>query len=130
MNTNKINKILGLFDKYHVLFLLVKAGGDMLENDIVMIASPSDVIGESDNEVLYLELGVDTRVSFSESGLNGAIIKDNGNLEMEDVEHDNYEFKFQELKFESINLVNEDIWVTLHFNFFTDKLPDMEQKIF
>jgi hypothetical protein len=106
MNTNKIKKILGLFDKYEVLLV---TANDMLENDIVMIASPSDVIGESDNDVLYLELIGDYSITFSESGLNGASTNDNGNLEMEDTEGDNYEFKFQELKFKSINLVNEDI---------------------
>jgi len=106
MNTNKIKKILSLFNRNHVL--LVKSNA-MLGNDIVMIASPTDVIGEPDNEVLYLEVDGDYSVHFSESGLNSAIINDNGNLEMKDTEGDNTEFKFQELKFKSINLVNEDI---------------------
>ena len=110
MNTNKIKKILSLFNRNHVL--LVKSNamlGTMLGNDIVMIASPTDVIGEPDNEVLYLEVDGDYSVHFSESGLNSAIINDNGNLEMKDTEGDNTEFKFQAVKFKSINLVNEDI---------------------
>ena len=45
MNTNKI---LGLFDKYRVV--IVKVNG-VEKDELVTIASPSDVIGESDNEV-------------------------------------------------------------------------------
>ena len=48
MNTNKI---LGLFDKYRVV--IVKING-VVKDQLVNISSPSDVIGESDNEVLYL----------------------------------------------------------------------------
>jgi len=49
MNTNKI---LGLFDKYRAV--IVKADG-VIQDEFLTIASSSDVIGESDNEVLYVE---------------------------------------------------------------------------
>jgi hypothetical protein len=100
MNTNKI---LGLFDKYRVV--IVK------EDELVTIVSPSDVIGESDNEVLYLgwfgEDGEEYSIKFSEGGLDGAIINDNGNLVMEDTEGDSIEIEFQVIK--SIKLGIEDI---------------------
>ena len=104
MNTNKI---LGLFDKYQVV--IVKADG-VIQDEFLTIASSSDVIGESDNEVLYVEYGDEYSSRFSESGLNGAIINVYGNLVMEDTEGDSIEFKFQEIK--SIHLVKEDLdWV-------------------
>jgi hypothetical protein len=100
MNTNKI---LGLFDKYRVV--IVK------EDELVTIVSPSDVIGEFDNEVLYLgwfgEDGEEYSIKFSEGGLDGAIINDNGNLVMEDTEGDSIEIEFQVIK--SIKLGIEDI---------------------
>ena len=102
------NKILGLFDKYRVV--IVKVDG-VEEDELVKIVSPSDVIGESDNEVLYLgwvdEDGDEYRIKFNEGGLNGAIINDNGNLVMEDTEGDSIEIEFQVIK--SINLGIEDI---------------------
>ena len=101
MNTNKI---LGLFDKYRAV--IVKADG-VVQDELVAFASSSDVIGESDNEVLYVESGDEYSITFSESGLNGAIINVYGNLVMEDTEGDSIEFKFQEIK--SIHLVKEDI---------------------
>ena len=108
MNTNKI---LGLFDKYRVV--IVKVNG-VEKDELVTIASPSpsDVIGESDNEVLYLgwfdEDGDEYKITkFSEGGLDGAIINDNGNLVMEDTEGDSIEIKFQVIK--SIKLGIEDI---------------------
>ena len=96
MNTNKI---LGLFDKYRVV--IVKVNG-VEKDELVTIASPSDVIGESDNEVLYVEYGDEYSIKFSEGGLDGAIINDNGNLVMEDTEGDSIEIEFQVIK--SINL--------------------------
>jgi hypothetical protein len=101
MNTNKI---LGLFDKYRVV--IVKVDG-VEKDELLTIASSSDVIGESDNEVLYVEYGDEYSTKFSESGLNGAIINVYGNLVMEDTEGDSIEFEFQEIK--SIHLVKEDI---------------------
>jgi len=101
MNTNKI---LGLFDKYQVV--IVKADG-VVQDEFLTIASSSDVIGESDNEVLYVEYGDEYSIKFSESELNSAIINVYGNLVMEDTEGDSIEFKFQEIK--SIHLVKEDI---------------------
>jgi hypothetical protein len=105
MNTNKI---LGLFDKYRVV--IVKVDG-VEKDELVTIASPSDVIGESDNEVLYLgwfdEDGEEYSIKFSEGGLDGAIINDNGNLVMEDTEGDSIEIEFQVIK--SIKLGIEDI---------------------
>jgi len=104
MNTNKI---LGLFNKYRTV--IVKADG-VVQDELVTFASSSDVIGESDNEVLYVEYGDygdEYSTRFSESGLNGAIINVYGNLVMEDTEGDSIEFKFQEIK--SIHLVKEDI---------------------
>jgi hypothetical protein len=104
MNTNKI---LGLFDKYQVV--IVKADG-VVQDELVTSVNSSDVIGESDNEVLYVESGDEYNeysTRFSESGLNGAIINVYGNLVMEDTEGDSIEFKFQEIK--SIHLVKEDI---------------------
>ena len=112
MNTNKI---LSLFGKYRAVIVTV----DGVEQDelvtsvnssdviLVTIASSSDVIGESDNEVLYVEYGDEYSSRFSESGLNGAIINVYGNLVMEDTEGDSIEFKFQEIK--SIHLVKEDL---------------------
>ena len=112
MNTNKI---LSLFGKYRAVIVTV----DGVEQDelvtsvnssdviLLTIASSSDVIGESDNEVLYVEYGDEYSIKFSESGLNGAIINVYGNLVMEDTEGDSIEFKFQEIK--SIHLVKEDI---------------------
>jgi len=106
MNTNKI---LGLFDKYRAV--IVKADGVVQDEFLTTFASSSDVIGESDNEVLYVEYGDEYSIKFSESELNGAIINVYGNLVMEDTEGDSIEFKFQEIK--SIHLVKEDIdWVT------------------
>ena len=108
MNKNKIDKILGLFDKYRVV--IVKVNG-VEKDELVTIASPSDVIGESDNEVLYLgwfdEDGDEYNTKFSEGGLDGAIINDNGNLVMEDTEGDSIEIEFQVIK--SIKLGIEDI---------------------
>ena len=105
MNTNKI---LALFDKYRVV--IVKVNG-VEKDELVTIASPSDVIGESDNEVLYLgwfdEDGDEYNTKFSEGGLDGAIINDNGNLVMEDTEGDSIEIEFQVIK--SIKLGIEDI---------------------
>jgi hypothetical protein len=101
MNTNKI---LGLFDKYQIV--IVKADG-VVQYELVTFVSSSDVIGESDNEVLCVESGDEYSTRFSESGLNGAIINVYGNLVMEDTEGDSIEFKFQEIK--SIHLVKEDI---------------------
>ena len=105
MNTNKI---LDLFNKYRVVVVN--------EDALVTIVSPSDVIGESYNEVLYLgwvdEDGDEYSIKFNEGGLNGAIINDNGNLVMEDTEGDSIEIEFQVIK--SINLGIEDIdWVGL-----------------
>jgi len=105
MNTNKI---LGLFDKYRAV--IVKADGVVQDEFLTTHASSSDVIGKSDNEVLYVEYGDygdEYSIKFSESGLNGAIINVYGNLVMEDTEGDSIEFKFQEIK--SIHLVKEDI---------------------
>ena len=105
MNTNKI---LGLFDMYRVV--IVKING-VVKDQLVNISDPSDVIGESDNEVLYLGwLDKDVceyNAKFSEGGLDGAIINDNGNLVMKDIEGDSIEIKFQVIK--SINLGIEDI---------------------
>ena len=76
MNTGKINNILALFDKYRVCI--------PNEDAIATIVSKSDVVGESDNEVLYIEYGDEYCVKFNESGLNGAFVK-NGMLVMEDM---------------------------------------------
>ena len=96
MNTNKI---LGLFDKYRVV--IVKING-VVKDQLVNISDPSDVIGESDNEVLYLGwLDKDVyeyNAKFSEGGLDGAIINDNGNLVMKDIEGDSIEIEFQVIK--------------------------------
>ena len=106
MNTNKI---LGLFDKYRVV--IVKING-VEKDELVTIASPSDVIGESDNEVLYLgwfdENGDEYKITkFSEGGLDGAIINDNGNLVVQDTEGDSIEIQFQEIR--KVSLVIQNI---------------------
>ena len=101
MNTNKI---LGLFDKYRAV--IVKADG-VVQDELVTFTSSSDVIGESDNEVLYVEYGDEYSIKFSESGLNGAIINVYGNLVMEDTEGDSIQIEFQEIKMHY--LVKEDI---------------------
>ena len=106
MNTNKI---LGLFDKYRVV--IVKVNG-VEKDELVTIASPSDVIGESDNEVLYLgwfdENGDEYKITkFSEGGLDGAIINDNGNLVVQDTEGDSIEIQFQEIR--KVSLVIQNI---------------------
>jgi len=109
MNKNKIDKILGLFDKYRVV--IVKING-VEKDELVTIASPSDVIGESDNEVLYLgwfdEDGDEYKITkFSEGGLDGAIINDNGNLVVQDTEGDSIEIQFQEIR--KVSLVIQNI---------------------
>ena len=109
MNKNKIDKILGLFDKYRVV--IVKVNG-VEKDELVTIASPSDVIGESDNEVLYLgwfdENGDEYKITkFSEGGLDGAIINDNGNLVVQDTEGDSIEIQFQEIR--KVSLVIQNI---------------------
>jgi hypothetical protein len=109
MNKNKIDKILGLFDKYRVV--IVKING-VEKDELVTIASPSDVIGESDNEVLYLgwfdENGDEYKITkFSEGGLDGAIINDNGNLVVQDTEGDSIEIQFQEIR--KVSLVIQNI---------------------
>jgi len=107
MNTEKIKKILGLFQKYHAV--IVKVNDDVEHGCLVFFSEiPNAVLGESDNEVLWLYCEPDGKytVTFNESGLNGAIINADGNLEMFDnINDDAHEFKFQETK--SINLVNE-----------------------
>lgn len=109
MNKNKIDKILGLFDKYRAI--IVKVNG-VEKDELVTIASPSDVIGESDNEVLYLgwfdENGDEYKITkFSEGGLDGAIINDNGNLVVQDTEGDSIEIQFQEIR--KVSLVIQNI---------------------
>lgn len=109
MNKNKIDKILGLFDKYRVV--IVKING-VEKDELVTIASPSDVIGESDNEVLYLgwfdEDGDEYKITkFSEGGLDGPIINDNGNLVVQDTEGDSIEIQFQEIR--KVSLVIQNI---------------------
>ena len=109
MNKNKIDKILGLFDKYRAV--IVKVNG-VEKDELVTIASPSDVIGESDNEVLYLgwfdEDGDEYKITkFSEGGLDGAIINDNGNLVVQDTEGDSIEIQFQEIR--KVSLVIQNI---------------------
>ena len=109
MNKNKIDKILGLFDKYRAV--IVKVNG-VEKDELVTIASPSDVIGESDNEVLYLgwfdENGDEYKITkFSEGGLDGAIINDNGNLVVQDTEGDSIEIQFQEIR--KVSLVIQNI---------------------
>ena len=102
MNTGKINNILALFDKYRVCL--------RNEDAIATIVSKSDVVGEFDNEVLYLgwesEDGDEYCVKFNESGLNGAFVK-NGMLVMEDIEGDDIEIEFQEIKMHY--LVSEEL---------------------
>jgi hypothetical protein len=102
MNTGKINNILALFDAYRVCI--------PNEDAIVTIVSKSDVVGEFDNEVLYLgwesEDGDEYCVKFSEDGLNGAVVS-NGMLVMEDIEGDDIEIEFQEIKMHY--LVSEEL---------------------
>lgn len=102
MNTGKINNILALFDKYRVCL--------RNEDAIATIVSKSDVVGEFDNEVLYLgwesEDGDEYCVKFNEDGLNGAFVK-NGMLVMEDIEGDDIEIEFQEIKMHY--LVSEEL---------------------
>ena len=102
MNTGKINNILALFDKYRVCL--------RNEDSIATIVSKSDVVGEFDNEVLYLgwesEDGDEYCVKFNEDGLNGAFVK-NGMLVMEDIEGDDIEIEFQEIKMHY--LVSEEL---------------------
>ena len=102
MNTSKINNILALFDKYRVCL--------RNEDAIATIVSKSDVVGEFDNEVLYLgwesEDGDEYCVKFNEDGLNGAFVK-NGMLVMEDIEGDDIEIEFQEIKMHY--LVSEEL---------------------
>lgn len=102
MNTGKINNILALFDKYRVCL--------RNEDAIATIVSKSDVVGEFDNEVLYLgwesEDGDEYCVKFNEGGLNGAFVK-NGMLVMEDIEGDDIEIEFQEIKMHY--LVSEEL---------------------
>jgi len=102
MNTGKINNILALFDNYLVCL--------RNEDAIATIVSKSDVVGESDNEVLYLgwesEDGDEYCVKFNEGGLNGAVVK-NGMLVMEDIEGDDIEIEFQEIKMHY--LVSEEL---------------------
>ena len=102
MNTGKINNILALFDKYRVCL--------HNEDAIVTIVSKSDVVGEFDNEVLYLgwesEDGDEYCVKFNEDGLNGAFVK-NGMLVMEDIEGDDIEIEFQKIKMHY--LVSEEL---------------------
>jgi hypothetical protein len=102
MNTGKINNILALFDEYRVCI--------PNEDAIVKIVSKSDVVGEFDNEVLYLgwesEDGDEYCVKFSEDGLNGAVVS-NGMLVMEDIEGDDIVIEFQEIKMHY--LVSEEL---------------------
>jgi hypothetical protein len=102
MNTGKINNILALFDEFRVCL--------RNEDAIATIVSKSDVVGEFDNEVLYLgwesEDGDEYCVKFSEGGLNGAFVK-NGMLVMEDIEGDDIEIEFQEIKMHY--LVSEEL---------------------
>jgi len=102
MNTGKINNILALFDNYRVCL--------RSEDAIATIVSKSDVVGEFDNEVLYLgwesEDGDEYCVKFSEGGLNGAVVS-NGMLVMEDIEGDDIEIEFQEIKMHY--LVSEEL---------------------
>ena len=102
MNTGKINNILALFDKYRVCL--------RNEDAIATIVSKSDVVGEFDNEVLYLgwesEDGDEYCVKFNEDGLSGAFVK-NGMLVMEDIEGDDIEIEFQEIKMHY--LVSEEL---------------------
>jgi hypothetical protein len=103
MNTGKINNILALFDKYRVCL--------RSDDAIATIVSKSDVVGESDNEVLYLGWesacdGDEYSIQFSEGGLNGAVVK-NGMLVMEDTEGDDIEIEFQEIKMHY--LVSEEL---------------------
>jgi hypothetical protein len=98
MNTGKINNILALFDKYRVCI--------RNEDAIATIVSKSDVVGEFDNEVLYVEYGDEYSIKFSEDGLNGAFVK-NGMLVMEDIEGDDIEIEFQEIKMHY--LVSEEL---------------------
>ena len=100
MNTGKINNILALFDNYRVC----------IPNEDAIATIVSKVCGESDNEVLYLswerEDGDEYCVKFSEDGLNGAFVK-NGMLVMEDIEGDDIEIEFQEIKMHY--LVSEEL---------------------
>lgn len=102
MNTGKINNILALFDEYRVCI--------PNEDAIATIVIKSDVVGEFDNEVLYLgwesEDGDEYCVKFNEDGLNGAFVK-NGMLVMEDIEGDDIEIEFQEIKMHY--LVSEEL---------------------
>ena len=102
MNTNKI---LDLFAKYRAVIV---NENNVEKDELVTIKITNDVIGESDNEVLYLEYGDEYNSKFSEDGLNGAIINDNGNLVMEDTEGDSIEFEFQIIK--SIHLADFDLY--------------------
>jgi len=102
MNTGKINNILALFDNYRVCL--------RNEDAIATVVSKSDVVGEFDNEVLYLgwesEDGDEYCVKFSEDGLNGAVVS-NGMLVMEDIEGDDIVIEFQEIKMHY--LVSEEL---------------------
>jgi hypothetical protein len=101
MNTAKINNVLALFDKYSV---------HLLNDDVIItMVGKSYVVGESDNEVLYLRWESDDYefcVKFNEGGLNGAFVVD-GILVMEDVEGDRIEIEFQEIK--THHLVGEEL---------------------
>ena len=104
MNKNKIDKILGLFEKYQVG--IVNAG-------LVTQVNFFKMTNDSDNEVLYL--GFETPedhnefdVKFTEAALlNDAIINDNGNLVVQDTEGDDIEIQFQEIR--KVSLVIQNI---------------------
>jgi hypothetical protein len=100
MNTGKINNILALFETYRMC----------LRNEDAIATIVSKVCGESDNEVLYLswesEDGDEYCVKFSEDGLNGAFVS-NGMLVMKDIEGDDIEIEFQEIKMHY--LVSEEL---------------------
>ena len=104
MNKNKIDKILGLFEKYQVV--LVNAG-------LVTQVNFFKMTNDSDNEVLYL--GFQTKedddefnTKFTEAALlNDAIINDNGNLVVQDTKGDDIEIQFQEIR--KVSLVIQNI---------------------
>ncbi len=105
MNKNKIDKILGLFEKYQVV--LVYAG-------LVTQINYFQITDHSDNEVLYLgwkdEHGIggdEYNVKFTEGALDDAIINDNGNLVMQDTDGDSIQIQFQEIR--KISLVIQNI---------------------
>ena len=112
MNTGKINNILALFDKYRVCIPNEDAIATIVSKSSCSqyIVSKIDVVGEFDNEVLYLgwesEDGDEYCVKFNEDGLNGAFVK-NGMLVMEDIEGDDIEIEFQEIKMHY--LVSEEL---------------------